>query len=956
MTGSILHYELVGTLGAGGMGVVYKARDTRLQRYVALKFLPPQVGPHGVERERFLQEARAASALDHPNICTIHDIETAEDGRTFLVMACYEGETLQARLRRGAMPVLEALAVGRQLANGLGRAHELGIVHRDVKPSNIFLTTDGTVKVLDFGVAKLVDETHLEITRAGTTIGTVGYMSPEQVRGEPADARADVWAIGVTLYEMLTGARAFDGSNTHLILNAIEVREPAPLEQVRPDVPADVAAVVRRALQKDPAQRYAGARAMAEALDAIEARLRGSAAGRSALPPLRRPAVAIPLAALVLALVTATGWLWYRTNRSSWARNEALPAIAKLAAERRYDEAVALAERAEPYLSGDPQLQQLWADIAVTIRIESNPAGAQIEFRPYADRTGAWRILGTTPLDSARIARGAWRWRFSAPGADTIERAAPAMPGVLRVDLPPAGSVPEGFVRVTRSSEVLMLAGYGLPQELMLGDFLIQKHEVTNRDYKKFVDAGGYRRREFWKHPFTDAAQSLTWDAAMARFVDKAGQPGPATWEVGAYAAGQDEMPVGGLSWFEAAAYAEFAGLRLPTMAHWYRAAGMTSAPYQVPLSNFDYRGPIPVRESAAMSPSGAYDMAGNVKEWVWNANAGGDRYILGGGWGEPSYMFGDVEARSPFDRAPQNGVRCVKYGGDGMPEANTVAPLNRLQRDYRREAPVPDDLFATFVRLHEYERTPLTATIEKTIDTNPDTRVERVSFPAAYPGQRVIAYVWLPKGVKPPYQTLILFPGAEALRLTGSDVLEQPDRYDFLVRSGRAVVHPIYHGMYERFAPRVSNAVAWRNMAVRWAQDLRRTIDYLETRGDIDRSKIAYFGSSLGGGFAPVPLALEPRLRLAVLLGAGLPAFRQDPEVEPVNFAPRVKQPLLMVTGRYDYFIPYDPAQTTFFSLIGTDPAHKKHVVVDAPHSVPRSEYLREVLGWLDKYFGPAR
>jgi len=949
-------YEIIGKLGAGGMGEVFKARDTRLGRFVALKFLSQNVGPDATERARFLQEARAASSLDHPNICTIYDIGQTDDGRTFIVMAYYEGETLRARMARGPMQVADVVRIGRQVAQGLARAHERGIVHRDVKPANIFLTTDGTAKVLDFGIARLLDDTHTQMTRAGTTIGTVNYMAPEQARGEEVDRRADVWALGVILHEMLTGAPAFEAAHPMAVLNAILSREPAPIGSTRTDVPALLTDVVQHALKRDRAERFADA----GALDAALARVDGASITASTvqLPvrevsALRRPWMAIPLGLALAMLVGTSGWLLYKQRRASWARNQALPEIARLADDGRFPAAMTLATQAQPYLPDDPVLAGLFTRIAVTVGVESNPAGAQVEMRPYGDTSAPWRAIGTTPIADLLVARSAYRWRFSKAGSEPIERATPPGGGVLRVDLPPSGSVPAGYVKIAKSSEFLMLAGYGLPQEVSLDDYFIQRYEVTNREYKKFVDAGGYRRKEFWKVDFKDADRTLSFEEAIARFRDKAGQPGPATWEVGAYPAGQDEMPVAGVSWYEAAAYAEFAGASLPTIGHWFRAAGVTAGPFLIPLANFNYRGPRVVGESGAMSPSGAYDMAGNVKEWVWNANSKGERYTLGGGAGEPTYLFADLEARSPFDRGLMNGVRCVKYSGNG-PDAKNAAPFDRLVRDYTREAPVSNDTFAQFLRQQRYPATPLAARSEKTIDSDPDTRVERVTFAAAYGNERVIAYMWLPKTFKPPYQTLVIFPGSEALRPAGPELLEQPDRYDFLVRSGRAVVHPIYAGMYERFAPLTTDPIVMRDRSIKWVQDFQRTLDYLDTRTDIDHARVGYFGSSLGGGFAPVVLARERRLSLAVLMGAGLLTRKNEPEVEVANYLPRVTQPVLMVNGKYDYFIPYDPAQVTFFKWLGSK--DKNQITVDAPHSVPRSDYLPPVLAWLDKYFGPAK
>jgi formylglycine-generating enzyme required for sulfatase activity/dienelactone hydrolase len=955
MTGTVGHYEILEKLGEGGMGVVYKARDTRLGRFVALKFLSSNVGPDDIERARFLQEARAASSLDHPNICTIYDIGKTDDGRTFIVMAYYEGETLRARMARGPMPAGDAIRIGRQIAQGLARAHERGIVHRDVKPANIFITTDGTAKVLDFGVARLLDETHTQMTRAGTTIGTVNYMAPEQARGEEVDRRADVWALGVILHEMLTGAPTFGGDHPMVVLNAIQTQDPAPLDGRRPDVPAAVSSVVAQALKKERSERFADAGALEAALAAADAPRDSTPvpAPAAAGSALRRPLVAVPLGLALIALLSISGWLLYAQRRASWARNQALPEIARLADDRKFAEAVALAETAEPYLPGDPVLASLWTRIAIAITVDTNPSGAQVESRRYADLAATWQTLGTTPLKSVRVPRGTYKWRFSKTGSEAVERAYPAGAGAVRIDLPAAGSVPAGYVKIPKSSEYVELAAFGLPQEVSLDEYFIQRYEVTNREFKKFVDAGGYRRQEFWTVGFTEKDRTLTFDEAVARFRDKTGQPGPSTWEVSAYPAGQDELPVAGVSWYEALAYTQFAGASLPTIAHWYRAAGVSAGPYLIPLANFDYRGPQVVGGSGAMSPSGAFDMAGNVKEWAWNQTTTGERYTLGGGAGDPTYLYGEPEPRSPWDRGPVNGLRCVKYPG-GQPDARNAAPFNRLVRDYRRDAPVSDEVFAGFLRQQRYPPRPLEARTEKTIDTDPAIRVERVTFTAPYANDRVIAYIWLPKTLTPPYQTLVVFPGSEGLRPAGPDALERPDRYDFLVQSGRAVVHPIYIGMYERFHPGTPDPISIRDRSIQWAQEVQRTIDYLETRADIDRGKIGYFGVSLGAGFAPIALAREPRLKVAVLMGAGLLSRKNEPEAEPVNYLPRVTQPVLMVNGIYDYLIPRDPAQRRFFELLGSK--DKQPVEINSSHAVPRADYLPPVLGWLDKYFGRAR
>jgi serine/threonine protein kinase len=229
-------YRIVRKLGSGGMGVVYEAEDLRLKRTVALKFLPPGLTADAEARERFVHEARAASSLDHPNICTIHEVDEAEEGSLYIVMACYQGESLKDKLGRGTLAPVEAIRIAAEVAEGLAKAHEHGIVHRDVKPGNIMVTSDGLAKILDFGLAKLAGEARM--TATGTTVGTVAYMSPEQARGDEVDARTDVWSLGVVLYEMATGALPFDRASDRAVLNAIVHDEPRPAKDLRPGFPA----------------------------------------------------------------------------------------------------------------------------------------------------------------------------------------------------------------------------------------------------------------------------------------------------------------------------------------------------------------------------------------------------------------------------------------------------------------------------------------------------------------------------------------------------------------------------------------------------------------------------------------------------------------------------------------------------------------------------------------------
>jgi tetratricopeptide (TPR) repeat protein/TolB-like protein len=254
---TVSHYRIVERLGGGGMGVVYRAQDTRLDRTVALKFLPAEWSGEPLLRERFSREARAASALDHPHICTIFEIDETPEGQLFIAMAYCPGETLKQRMQRGPVAIDDAVDIAIQIGDALQNAHDAGIVHRDIKPANILITDRNQVKIVDFGLAKHSGE--LAVTRQGSVVGTPAYMSPEQANGDEVDGRSDIWAIGAVLYEMLAGRRAFAADHERAILLAITTSDPTPIDDLRPEVPAELLRIVRRCLKRDLGERYQNA-------------------------------------------------------------------------------------------------------------------------------------------------------------------------------------------------------------------------------------------------------------------------------------------------------------------------------------------------------------------------------------------------------------------------------------------------------------------------------------------------------------------------------------------------------------------------------------------------------------------------------------------------------------------------------------------------------------------------
>jgi len=292
---TVSHYKILEKLGGGGMGVVYKAEDKRLKRIVALKFLPPELTRDEGAKKRFILEARAASALDHPNICNVHDIGETPEGQSFICMAYYDGETLKKKIERGPMPVREAVGIVSGIANGLAEAHKHGIVHRDIKPANVMVTSGGGVKVVDFGLAKLIGAARF--TETGRTPGTPVYMSPEQIRGDAVDERTDVFSLGVLLYELLTGSLPFKGDYQEAVQFSILKASPEPVSKYRKDVPAALQTILRKAMRKDPGRRHQSAADLREDLE------RWMAGKRKRIPARHLVRLGLPITVLFAVLL-----------------------------------------------------------------------------------------------------------------------------------------------------------------------------------------------------------------------------------------------------------------------------------------------------------------------------------------------------------------------------------------------------------------------------------------------------------------------------------------------------------------------------------------------------------------------------------------------------------------------------------------------------------------------------
>lgn len=674
--------------------------------------------------------------------------------------------------------------------------------------------------------------------------------------------------------------------------------------------------------------------------------------GNATAAPSHRRLPLVVLSAAVLVLGAAAIFWWQDSAQRRWLDAEALPEIRSLIQADVFG-AWRLAHRTRRKIENSPQLEQLWLDLTLPVTLTSEPSGALIEVDEYRRSPGRsrdqWISLGRTPLEDVRLPLSMLRFRVTLEGHAPIEAAPSFLPQPETFYLHEPENTPDGMVFVPAGSVHYLLQQRNLP------GFWIDRHEVTNSAYREFVEDGGYRKSELWPELVDIDGRSLDRSQLLELLVDSTGIPGPATWALGTYPEGLGDHPVEGVSWYEASAFAAWAGKQLPTVYHWYRAAGLgtpQAANFSdiIAASNFNGLGTVPVGSLGGVGPYGTYDMAGNVSEWCLNS-AGTLRHGLGAAWMDNSYQFSDVNAFDPLARRAGSGFRLITQDEPLDPEL--AADLTIPEREVTD--PVDDDTFARYAGLYAYDNTPLDPIVEEIDDSHEAWRRERVSYAAAYPGERVTAQIFLPNNSEPPYQTIVHFPGGDALLLGSSRDAGLLHVEPFL-RTGRAVVYPVYQGTFERKSSLPPGPNTLRDQIIQQIKDLRRTVDYLETRSDIDRTAMAFHGLSYGGSRGPFALAIEDRFHTGILVSTGLwPSQHLPAEIHPVDYLPRIQVPVLLIGGREDFNFPYESSQRPFFDLIGTAPDRKRHVALDYGHLPPGyTEVTRALLEWTDRWLGP--
>jgi hypothetical protein len=668
-----------------------------------------------------------------------------------------------------------------------------------------------------------------------------------------------------------------------------------------------------------------------------------------------------------------------RQTKIRRTRDVVLPEIERLIEEndvwRNLVEPYQLAVQAETVLGNDTTLAALMHQCSRNIDIMTEPAGASVYYKEYVKPDAEWSLLGTTPLTGIRVPIGIFRWKIEKEGYEQVLAAASSwMLGgeteligsnaIVRT-LDKTGSLPEGMVRIPAT----------MTKVGPLGDFFIGRYEVTNREFKVFVDEGGYINQDYWKHAIIKDGVTLQWDKAIGMFVDQTGRAGPSGWLGGDYPEGQGDYPVSGVSWYEAEAYAEWADMSLPTSIHWNVARGGFTPMIQwpqlggfgifAPFTNFGGKGTVEVGSMPGYSAYGAYDMAGNVREWCWNETAEG-RIVRGGSFEDNTYEFGQERWVPPMDRSQRNGFRLALYP-DSVPEAAFGIRTPVYDADFRSMSPVSDEIFNIYRNQFAYDQKELNSTVDSRTENSEGWIHEVVSYDAAYGGERVLAHLFLPTNISPPYQTVIYFPGDASAWMPSSEGIESYYEFtmflSYLVRNGRAVLYPVYKGTFERGGPEymalqlLENTFthAYTEWLVQDVKDFRRSIDYLQSRPDIDSNKIAYMGMSWGAIMGIIIPAVEDRLEASVLIAGGLLGIGRQ-EATGFSYISRVKTPTLILDGKYDAFCPPKTSSEPMLDLLGTSPEHKRLILYETDHIPPRAEFIKESLSWFDKYLGPVR
>jgi dienelactone hydrolase len=894
------------------------------------------------------------------------------------------------------------------------------VIHRDLKPSNILITEynhEPVPKIIDFGVAKSRDlDLHAEnqLTKADQIVGTLQYMSPEQTGANQReiDTRSDIYGLGAILHELLTGeiplAHEFRSAETleqHLSITreiiprhlsrSVQLSDKQPqLSENRNTTPAGLKKqlaheldwIVARSLEKAPDDRYATAKSFSDDIERfcknVPVQARPHSIYRKTKLFVRRhryQVTAYLLMLLMLTVLSLTSLVIYLEDTAR-RNNELELAETSVELERARDQARQLQEAREiiapkildlindqqtvaayqmmqsldPRIKADAAFEEIMSDLMLTTSLDKFPPNTSVKIRDAASDNDQWISLGRTPLINIKLPRGPIRIRFEKSGYISRD---------LQLKIPKAFDTSACSYLVPNEAQLAGMVWIyrnenedGVPIE----EFWIDRLEVSNEDFQAFVDAGGYQDPSFWEGiNFTQKEETIPWQQAMGVFTDSTGTPSPAGWKNGHYPNGNAKHPVGGVSWFEARAYAKFCSKHLPTLHHWKWAADTDQPGIIAAAGNFLSSGPTPCGAMTGVGRFDALDLAGNVREWCQTADEEGKRYNLGGDWNSPHYSFSTRMSISPWDRSLENGFRCVWYPKESEPSSEALASVAQPKDlDLGPDREPFQRLRAMYLYDHDL---PLDATIQPANDsesTKNHFRHEVVEINAAYNNERFKVHLLIPNDRVGKMETIIFVPGVTAWENGRELKVDQEPHVGLLKRlagAGKIVCFPVYQGTYERWSgntlsQQFSNTpIRARDDYIAVTKDGSRVVDYLITRQDVDPKRLVYFGLSNGALRGPMALATDTRYRAAVLLSGGyVPHHKNRPEIQAFHYTPEVKQPILMMNGTSDQVFPVETSQKPLFADLGS--LQKKHILFSADHIIDAHEVFNTMTEWLEE------
>ena len=696
----------------------------------------------------------------------------------------------------------------------------------------------------------------------------------------------------------------------------------------------------------------------------------------------------------IVVLLGGLGFYWIEQREQT--QQDYVSTLARVDAliERdRFADAYVLMQQLDP--EDNPLRSEYFERTVVPGTLKVANDGVLVSFKPYAREDVDWFPLGVTPFtDPVAVPRGVLQLRLELEGHESREIVA-ANPGPLfgndlyltqfargrfdqsAVRLAREGVVPPDMVEVPSANQPLFLQGWtkhvgGFDVIAETPSFFVSKFEVTNAQFREFVVAGGYAESKYWQGlEFKDGEIALTFEEAMSRFVDRSGRSGPSTWSLSNFAEGEADLPVGGVSWYEAVAYARFRGLALPTIYQWVRLAlgpieGLYPlAPAIEKASNYSNRRLLAASDRVGLGPWGTYNTAGNVREWVWNL--GGDFGLIQGSSWQDYGNYSVVGTAPRIDRHPTNGIRLVHNNPQQSFDVAQLDPINLAFEDpYVNREPVSDETFNGMrYQFTVPKREPLEVVVEQVVETDLwEAWEHRLKLSDE---ESLTILLFKPKNVAPPYQTILYGPPGNAFQpgLSNSDAVPaQIANFDYVLRGGRAVALPIWSWTYER-RREGRNALdtqdpelvgeAQRIVARSWHRDAVQTINYLETLDDYSTDELTFMGYSFGSIIGPIVVALENRISNAVFISGGLVQTNKlHPMMDTINYVPRITVPVLQLNGRYDHSFPWKESAERHFELLGTPPQDKKLVGFDAGHiGFPENQLIGEVSDWLDANMG---